>query len=107
MDSSASDEKSITAILTFWFEETSPEAWFKKDTLFDGILMQKFGRIVEQALAGQLDNGPAKDGRLSFFFLIKTRNIYRNTPKAFAHEIACALFYGPQLTGQLKQNRYT
>ena len=95
MDSSASDEKSITAILTFWFEETSPEAWFKKDTLFDGILMQKFGRIVEQALAGQLDKwAQQKDGRLALILLLDqmTRNIYRNTPKAFAgDEIACAL----------------
>ena len=95
MGSASSNEKSITAILTFWFEETSPEAWFKKDTFFDSILMQKFGRLVEQALAGQLDKwAQQNDGRLALILLLDqmARNIYRNTPKAFAgDEIACAL----------------
>ena len=45
MVSELSDEKSIHAILVFWFEEISPETWFKKDALFDDMLMQKFGRI--------------------------------------------------------------
>ena len=31
MVSELSDEKSIHAILVFWFEEISPETWFKKD----------------------------------------------------------------------------
>ena len=95
MGSASNDEKSITAILTFWFEEISPETWFKKDTLFDGLLMQQFGRFVEQALAGQLDKwAQQKYGRLALILLLDqmTRNIYRDTPKAFAgDEIACAL----------------
>ena len=95
MGSVSSDEKSITAILKFWFEETSPETWFKKDALFDDMLMQKFGRLVEQALAGQLDRwAQKKDGRLALILLLDqmARNIYRDTPKAFAgDEIACAL----------------
>ena len=95
MGSVSSDEKSITAILSFWFDEISPEAWFKKDSLFDGLLMQNFGRLVEQALAGQLDKwAQQKDGRLALILLLDqmARNIYRDTPKAFAgDEIACAL----------------
>ena len=55
MVSELSDEKSIQAILVFWFEEISPESWFKKDPLFDDMLTQKFGRIMEKALAGQFD----------------------------------------------------
>ena len=95
MVSELSDEKSIHAILVFWFEEISPESWFKKDTLFDDMLMQKFGRIIEKALAGQLDKwAQNKDGRLALILLLDqmTRNIFRNTPKAFSgDEIACAL----------------
>ena len=95
MVSKLSNEKSIDAILVFWFEEISPESWFKKDALFDNILMQKFGRTLEKALAGQLDKwAQNKDGRLALILLLDqmTRNIFRNTPKAFSgDEIACAL----------------
>lgn len=95
MVSALPNEQSISAILTFWFEEISSKDWFKKDALFDSILMQKFGRLVEQALAGQLDRWALqKDGRLALILLLDqmVRNVYRDTPKAFAgDEIACAL----------------
>ncbi len=95
MVSELTDEKSIEAILVFWFKEISPESWFKKDPLFDEMLTQKFGRMIEQALAGQLDKwAQSEDGRLALILLLDqmTRNIFRNTPKAFSgDEIACAL----------------
>ena len=95
MGSALSDEKSIHSILAFWFEEISPESWFKKDPFFDDLLMQKYGQIIEQALAGQLDKwAKKKDGRLALILLLDqmTRNIFRNTPKSFSgDEIACAL----------------
>ena len=95
MVSEFTDEKSIQAVLVFWFKEISPESWFKKDPLFDDMLTQKFGRMIEQALAGQLDKwAQNKEGRLALILLLDqmTRNIFRNTPKAFSgDEIACAL----------------
>ena len=95
MVSELNDEKSIQAILVFWFKEISPESWFKKDALFDAMLTQQFGRNIEQALAGQLDKwAQNKDGRLALILLLDqmTRNIFRNTPKAYCgDEIACAL----------------
>ena len=95
MVSELTDVKSIQAILVFWFEEISPESWFKKDPLFDDMLTKKFGRMIKQALAGQLDKwAQNKDGRLALILLLDqmTRNIFRNTPKAFSgDEIACAL----------------
>ena len=95
MVSELSNEKSIHSILVFWFEEISPESWFKKDALLDEVLMQQFGRTIEQALAGQLDKwAQHKDGRLALILLLDqmTRSIFRNTPKAFSgDEIACAL----------------
>ena len=95
MGTELSDEKFIHDILVFWFEEISTESWFKKDTLFDDMLMQKFGRIIEKALAGRLDKwAQNKDGRLALILLLDqmTKNIFRNTPKAFSgDEIACAL----------------
>ena len=95
MVSELNDEKSIKAILDFWFKEISPESWFKKDPLFDAMLTQQFGRNIEQALVGQLDKwAQNKDGRLALILLLDqmTRNIFRNTPKAFSgDDIACAL----------------
>ena len=95
MVSELSDEKFIRDILVFWFEEISPETWFKKDALFDDMLMKKFGRTIENALAGRLDKwAQNKDGRLALILLLDqmTRNIFRDTPKAFSgDEIACAL----------------
>ena len=95
MVSELSNKKSINAILVFWFEEISPESWLKKDALFDNMLTQQFGRTLEQALAGKLDKwAQNKDGRLALILLLDqmTRNIFRNTPKAFSgDEIACAL----------------
>ena len=95
MGTASSDEKSIRAILAFWFEEISPATWFKKDALFDDMLMRKFERTIEQALAGQLDKwAQHKDGRLALILLLDqmTRNIFRDTPKAYSgDDIACAL----------------
>ena len=109
MISELSSEKSIHAILFFWFEEISPESWFKKDPLFDDILTQKFGRMIEQALAGKLDKwAQNKDGRLALILLLDqmTRNIFRNTPKAFSgDEIACALSLRSVADGFLKTEK--
>ena len=109
MVSELSHEKSIQSILDFWFEEISPEFWFKKDEFFDNMLTQKFGGMIDQALAGQLDKwAKNKDGRLSLILLLDqmTRNIFRNTPKAFSgDEIACALSLRSVADGFLKTEK--
>ena len=109
MVSELTDKKSIEAILVFWFKEISPESWFKKDPLFDEMLTQKFGRMIEQALAGKLDKwAQNKDGRLALIILLDqmTRNIFRNTPKAFAgDEIACALSLRSVADGFLEKEK--
>ena len=88
-------EHALSDILNFWFEDISPEAWFTKDAQFDQQLKQRFGDLVEKALAGQLDKWAENgDGRLALILLLDqmTRNIFRDTPRAFAgDEMACAL----------------
>ncbi|MBL6605301.1 MAG: DUF924 domain-containing protein [Alphaproteobacteria bacterium] len=95
MTLNAGDESQINAILSFWFEEITPEHWFTKNDDFDQQLKYRFEALVTQALNGQLDRWAANsDGCLSLILLLDqmTRNIYRDTPKAFAgDEIACAL----------------
>ena len=82
-------------IVHFWFEESVPENWFKKDPEFDAMLTERFGQLVERALAGQLDDWAAEaETCLGLILLLDqmTRNIYRDTPRAFAgDELALAL----------------
>ena len=94
MTVTASDKKHITQILSFWFEQITPEHWFTKSDDFDQLLHNQFEGLVT-GLNGQLDRWAAeKDGCLALILLLDqmTRNIYRDTPKAFAgDEIALAL----------------
>lgn len=85
----------IPAILQFWFEETPTENWFKKDDAFDALLKEKFEKTVQRALAGQLDSWAQNaEGLMALIIILDqvTRNIYRDTPMAFAgDDMALAL----------------
>jgi uncharacterized protein (DUF924 family) len=76
-------------VLAFWFaaaEQRRPE-WFRKDDAFDAQIRERFGALVEQALAGVLrDWAGTTDGALARVLLLDqfTRNIFRGTPRAFA-----------------------
>jgi uncharacterized protein (DUF924 family) len=95
MTLTSTDENHINSVLSFWFEEITPENWFTKSADFDKRLETQFEKLVLQALNGQLDRWAGNsDGCLALILLLDqmTRNIYRETPKAFAgDEIACAL----------------
>ena len=82
-------------ILTFWYDELTPEQWFKKSNELDDQIKTRFGHDVERALGGQYDIWAGdSQGRLSLILLLDqfTRNIYRESPKSFAgDEMACAL----------------
>lgn len=74
-------------ILDFWFEKIQPEAWWTKDEAFDRYLSEQFGKWVEAAARCELDHWRnAPKGRLAEIILLDqfTRNIYRDTPRAFA-----------------------
>ena len=74
-------------VIAFWFDEISPEAWFKKDVEFDEMLKDRAGAIVRKALNGQLDNwSKSADGAVGLVIVLDqfTRNIFRNTPRAFS-----------------------
>jgi len=82
-------------VLEFWFEETAPEFWFKKDAEFDATIDQRFAKTVSLALAGRLDSW-ANDaaGCLALILVLDqfTRNIFRDTARAFSgDDMALAL----------------
>ncbi|MEK9926205.1 MAG: DUF924 family protein, partial [Alphaproteobacteria bacterium] len=41
--------------MAFWFDEITPQQWFKKDESFDNLLRDRFGETVTAARSGKLD----------------------------------------------------
>ena len=74
-------------ILNFWFKECKPEQWFKKNEDFDQIIENRFSFVIENAIAGNLGNWEESEtGCLALIILLDqfTRNVFRDTPQAFA-----------------------
>ena len=88
-------------ILDFWFGQPGTagygeerNVWFRKDTAFDASMRTRFGGAVETALAGGFADWTDPRGTLARVLLLDqfTRNIFRDTPRAFAgDELALAL----------------
>jgi len=82
------------AVLDFWFgppgsasHGSSRAEWFRKSADFDAEIAQRYGPLVEQALAGGLRDWAAHaEAALARILLLDqfTRNRLRDTPRAFA-----------------------
>lgn len=93
---------SAQRVLDFWFlpnqdsaHNTYRPAWFQKDAEFDGEIRAHFGQAVESALAGgrfavsEGDEGLAQTHLADILLLDQfTRNMFRDTPKAFLGDAA-------------------
>ena len=83
------------AVIDFWFlpadhpgHGTYRIEWFRKDDAFDAAIRQRFGADVEAALS--VPAGAESDEALLACILLLdqfTRNIYRDTPRAFAGDV--------------------
>ncbi|MGC4061620.1 MAG: DUF924 family protein [Aquabacterium sp.] len=82
-------------VIRFWFEETVPEQWWTADPSFDQLIASRFLPTLMQAAQNQLQAWRSEPmGRLAEIIVLDqfSRNIYRNTPRAFAQDpIALAL----------------
>jgi uncharacterized protein (DUF924 family) len=84
------------AVLDFWFLPANtpchgqyrPE-WFRKDTAFDNEIATRFGADVEGALAASAPVNDSAKSVLAHILLLDqfTRNIFRDTPRAFAGDV--------------------
>lgn len=77
---------SVQAVIKFWFEETKPEMWFKKNEEFDTAIRERFGSIHEKAIRGELEPWRTTvEGRLAEVIVLDqfSRNLYREQPDAF------------------------
>ena len=91
-----SDTAAWQEVLDFWFADSlrEPRAlpgrvrlWFRSDAEVDRDIERRFGALIEQALAGGLQEWtPDVRGRLALILLLDqfTRNVYRGTARAFA-----------------------
>jgi uncharacterized protein (DUF924 family) len=75
------------AILQFWFQEISPEQWWKVDTAFDRLIVARFSELHGQAMRAELFEWRAEPrGRLAEIIVLDqfSRNMYRGDGRAFA-----------------------
>lgn len=96
------------AVLDFWFLPADHaqhgqfrREWFRKSDAFDTEIRGRFGTLVETALSGGLTQWEATaEGALARILLLDqfTRNIFRDTPRAFAGD-AQALTLAERLVG--------
>lgn len=82
-------------ILKFWFEQATPEQWFKKDAAFDRTIRERFTETHRRAACCELFAWRATpQGRLAEIIVLDqlSRNMYRDSPQAFAQDaLALAL----------------
>jgi uncharacterized protein (DUF924 family) len=78
------------AVLDFWFGDAPlpRKEWFQKSADFDRAIGQRFGAQIEQALAGGLHAWDAEGPQAALARILVLdqfcRNVYRDTPLAFA-----------------------
>jgi len=74
-------------LLQFWFAELEPRQWWVKDSALDREISDRFGSLHADAAAGKLYAWrESAAGRLAEIIVLDqfSRNIYRDSPKAFA-----------------------
>jgi len=82
-------------VINFWFNEIDEKQWWIKDTSFDQLIATRFAEIHQAANHCELFSWrETPKGRLAEIIVLDqfSRNIYRNTPQAFASDaLALAL----------------
>lgn len=76
-------------VLTFWFQELTPQQHFSKDLALDALIRERFGAALSAAARDELHAWRSKaPGRLAEIIVLDqfSRNIHRDTPLAFAQD---------------------
>lgn len=90
------------SILHFWFEELSAPQHFAKDAALDAAIARRFGATLQAAASGELSGWrQSARGRLAEIVVLDqfSRNVYRDTPRAFAQD-GMALVLAQELVAQ-------
>jgi uncharacterized protein (DUF924 family) len=93
-------------ILQFWFEELSDKQHFVKDPALDEAIRQRFGATLEAAARCELFGWRGTpQGRLAEILVLDqfSRNIWRDTPRAFAQDPLALVLAQELVAGGLDQ----
>jgi len=77
------------SVLGFWFSEIDPKKWWAKDVDFDRLVTKRFQATHDAAAKGELFAWrETPEGRLAEIIVLDqfSRNIYRDSPLAFAYD---------------------
>lgn len=89
-------------VLTFWFKEIKPSHWWLKDPEFDASVSDRFSALHSRANSCELFRWrQTPGGRLAEIIILDqfSRNMFRNTAKAFASD-SLALALAQEALGQ-------
>jgi uncharacterized protein (DUF924 family) len=85
------------AVLDFWFGATDDAShgqprkqWFEKSEAFDAQIRERFGALIERAIAGDLAHwSAAPQSALAQVIVLDqfTRNVFRGSARAFAGDV--------------------
>lgn len=82
-------------VLRFWFEELAAKDWFVGNKEVDNLISTRFHKLLESGAKSELYSWrDSAKGRLAEIIVLDqfSRNIYRDTPRAFAQDpLALAL----------------
>lgn len=79
----------LETVLHFWFAELNPAQWFEKDLNLDRLIKRRFGDLHRQVAACEHYAWRKRPrGRLAEIIVLDqfSRNIYRDSPKAFEQD---------------------
>jgi len=81
--------RTLEDILTFWFDECTPEDWFTKNTDFDARVAQRFSDTYDAAVGGALNNWQETPlGALALVIVLDQFpcNMFRDSKRSFASD---------------------
>ena len=74
-------------VLSFWFDQSKPEQWWRRDPAFDLAIRVRFGKLHDAAGRAELwDWRDNASGRFAEIIVLDqfSRNLHRDDPRAFA-----------------------
>jgi uncharacterized protein (DUF924 family) len=92
--------------LQFWFDELTPKQQFVKDPALDEAMRTRFGATLEAAARCELFAWrDSAEGRLAEILVLDqfSRNIFRDTPRAFAQDALALVLAQEMVAGGLDQ----
>lgn len=97
-------------ILDFWFKQSTPEQWFERDDDFDNVIRSRFAETHRQATLGELDAwAKTPEGAVALVILLDqfSRNLFRDSPQAFATDSKALLIARAAIEAEFDQKLET